>query len=105
MLKAVSIPDMTMSTKINTTRQDRVKTALDSLRVARILQRDRQIYGTARVNRYVEDVDGDWLEKWGEDKEDNHYSISRVIATVIAASRSNKSHSISPVLWLQLLAG
>ena len=74
MLKAVSIPDMTMSTKINTTRQDRVKTAFDSLRVARIFQRDRQIYGIARVNRYVEDVDGDWLEKWGEDKEDNHYT-------------------------------
>lgn len=59
---------MSMSHEINTSSQDKVKKVLQSLQAARMLQRDRLMFGVGRVNRYVEDVDGDWLEKWGEDE-------------------------------------
>lgn len=59
---------MSMSHEINTSSQDKVKKVFQSLQAARMLQRDRLMFGVGRVNRYVEDVDGDWLEKWGEDE-------------------------------------
>ncbi len=71
MLNAALIPEMTMTTEIKASSQDRVKKALESLQAARTLQRDRLIYGVRRVNHYVEDVDGEWLEKRGGDEDDN----------------------------------
>lgn len=69
MLNAALIPETTMSTKVEASSQNRVEKALESLRAARTLQHDRQIWGVGRVNRHVEDVNSDWLEKWGEDEE------------------------------------
>ena len=33
------------------------------------LQEDRLAWGINHVSLYVENVDGDWLEKWGEEEE------------------------------------
>lgn len=69
MLNAALISETAMITKVEASSQNRVDKALESLRAARVLQRDRQSWGVERVNLYVEDVDSDWLEKWGEDEE------------------------------------
>ena len=57
-----------MVTAANTPSQDRVAKALQSLRAAQKLQEDRLNFGIDHVNLYVEDVEGDWLERWGEDE-------------------------------------
>jgi hypothetical protein len=59
-----------MNAERNPSKEDRVKKALDSLEAARLLQRDWMIWGVDCVHRHVEGVDGDWLEKWGEDEKD-----------------------------------
>jgi hypothetical protein len=43
-----------------------VNDILFSLKAARQMQRDRRAHGVERVNLYYKDVEGDWLEKWGE---------------------------------------
>ncbi len=50
--------------------QDRLEQFLQHLEEARKLQNDILKYGFEAVHLYVEDVDGDWLEKWGEDEEE-----------------------------------
>ena len=57
-----------MGTAANTPSQDRVAKALQSLRAAQKLQEDRLNFGVDHINFYVEDVEGDWLERWGEDE-------------------------------------
>jgi hypothetical protein len=44
-----------------------VSNALLSLKAARKMQREKRTYGADHVHLYYEDVEGDWLEKWGED--------------------------------------
>jgi len=39
----------------------------EALAAARKMQQDWLTYGIDFVHIYVEDVDGDWLEKWGND--------------------------------------
>lgn len=57
-----------MGTVANTPSQERVAKALQSVRAAQKLQEDRLNFGIDHVNLYVEDVEGDWLERWGEDE-------------------------------------
>ena len=57
-----------MVTAANTPSQDRVAKALQSLRAAQKLQEDRLNFGIDHINFYVEDVEGDWLERWREDE-------------------------------------
>lgn len=42
---------------------------LESLRAARTLQKMRRSHGVKRVDLIVEDIEGDWLEQWGEEAE------------------------------------
>jgi hypothetical protein len=58
-----------MEPEIKTLNQDKIKKALELLEDAQLYERDRMIWGVNRVYRHVEGVDGDWLEKWGEDEE------------------------------------
>jgi hypothetical protein len=44
------------------------ETALESLRAARTLQKMRRSHGVNRVDLIVDDVEGDWLEQWGEEE-------------------------------------
>ncbi|UBF27665.1 hypothetical protein K9N68_07025 [Kovacikia minuta CCNUW1] len=41
----------------------------EALKATRQMQQDWLEHGSDFVTLYVEDVDGDWLEKWGEDEE------------------------------------
>jgi hypothetical protein len=46
---------------------EKVRNALKTLEVSRRFSQDKMTYGLGRVDRYVEDVEGDWLEKWAEE--------------------------------------
>ncbi len=60
-----------MEVQIKTSSEAQLEKALESLRRTEILQRDWMIWGVDCVSRHVEGVDGDWLEKWGENEEDD----------------------------------
>lgn len=49
--------------------QERLENFLEHLEAARELQRNWMTYGLDYVSIYVEDVDADWWEKWGEDEQ------------------------------------
>jgi hypothetical protein len=55
------------STK-NTAEDLAIKAPLESLKAARELRRMRRKYGINYIYLVVDDVDGDWLEQWGEDE-------------------------------------
>lgn len=44
------------------------------------MQRDWMKYGIDCVDLYVENVDGDWLEKWGEDEEEQQKIVESITA-------------------------
>jgi hypothetical protein len=54
----------------------KVDRALETLKVNRRYQQDKLTLGLARVERYVEDIEGDWLDDWtdeaGEDEQENN---------------------------------
>jgi len=47
---------------------NQVDTFAEALATARQMQQNWLTYGVDFVNFYVEDVDGDWLETWGNDE-------------------------------------
>jgi hypothetical protein len=53
----------------------KVDRALETLKANRRYQQDKLTLGLDRVERYVEDVEGDWLDDWtdeaGDDEKDN----------------------------------
>ncbi|MBD2354045.1 hypothetical protein H6G41_05315 [Tolypothrix sp. FACHB-123] len=49
--------------------QERLEKFLEHLAAARELQRNWMTYGLDYVDKYVEDVDGDWWEKWEEEEQ------------------------------------
>jgi hypothetical protein len=53
----------------------KVDSALETLRANRRYQQDKLTVGLDRVERYVEDVGGDWLDDWtdeaGDDEKDS----------------------------------
>ncbi len=55
-----------MGTTIQTSSKDRLEKAWQALQAAQDLQENRIRFGLEHVNLYVEDVEGDWLETWGE---------------------------------------
>ena len=52
-------------------RQEKLAKFIQHLEESRKLQEDWMNYGLECVDIYVEDVDGDWLERWGEDDDDD----------------------------------
>ncbi|MCL1468153.1 DUF1822 family protein [Argonema galeatum] len=60
-----------MSTISNTSNADRLEKVWLALQAAQKLQDDRLTFGLDHVDMYVEDVEGDWLEQWGEDERVN----------------------------------
>lgn len=71
-----------MAKEIPTDRQERLERFLKAVEEAQKLQNDFLKYGLDCVNLYVEDVNGDWLEKWGEDEEaiDSETPVSQSLA-------------------------
>jgi hypothetical protein len=58
----------------------KVDSALETLRANRRYQQDKLTLGLDRVERYVEDIEGDWLDDWTDEAGDdeNGDDISRV---------------------------
>jgi hypothetical protein len=52
----------------NSNNQSKFEIALQALELNRQMQRDWEEQGIAFIDSYVEDVEGGWLEKWGEDE-------------------------------------
>lgn len=50
----------------------------EALATARKMQQDWLTYGLDFVRLYVEDVDGDWLDTWGEDDVKSNYSLDEI---------------------------
>jgi hypothetical protein len=46
---------------------EKVCNALEMLKANRRFSQDKVICGLERIDQYVKDVEGDWLEKWAED--------------------------------------
>lgn len=57
--------------------QEKLEEFRQHLEEARKLQDELLTYGLEAIYLYVEDVDGDWLEKWGEDEEE----LERITST------------------------
>jgi len=49
--------------------KERLEKVWQAFQAAQKLQEDRLAWGINHVNLYVENVDGDWLENWGEEEE------------------------------------
>jgi hypothetical protein len=56
--------------KVILKRSEKVSNALETLKANRRFSQDKVNYGLDRVDRYVEDVEGDWLENWSEEDEE-----------------------------------
>jgi predicted transcriptional regulator len=58
----------------------KVDRALETLKANRRYQQDKLTRGLARVDRYVEDIEGNWLDDWTEETgdDDRKNDISRV---------------------------
>jgi hypothetical protein len=56
--------------KVILKRSEKVSNALETLKANRRFSQDKVTYGLDRVDRYVEDVEGDWLENWSEEDEE-----------------------------------
>jgi hypothetical protein len=59
---------------------EKVDSALETLRANRRYQQDKLTLGLDRVERYVEDVEGDWLDDWADEsgKDEQENDISKV---------------------------
>lgn len=78
-----------MVKKIPTDRQERLEKFIHAVEEAQRFQDDLLKYGLEVVHLYVEDVDGDWLEKWREDDEDLAQSTSTSTSTLVSSSVVN----------------
>ena len=47
--------------------KDRFERALKAIEVSSNMQRDWELYGIDFIDSYVDNIDGDWLEKWGQE--------------------------------------
>jgi hypothetical protein len=52
----------------NSAEEAKLNAALEALEAARELRRLRRSHGVNRIELLVDDVDGEWLEQWGEDE-------------------------------------
>lgn len=66
--------------------QEKLDNFLQAVEAAQKLQDDIIRYGLEAAHFYVEDVDGDWLEKWSED-DDQETSIEYIINFLESSDR------------------
>ncbi|MEH1936740.1 MAG: hypothetical protein V7L14_24165 [Nostoc sp.] len=67
-----------MANKRETHCNNQVDTFAEALATARQMQQNWLTYGVDFVNFYVEDVDGDWLETWGNDEILGNYRLDAI---------------------------
>ncbi|MBS9390530.1 MAG: hypothetical protein HEQ33_17170 [Dolichospermum sp. WA123] len=83
-----------------TERQKRLEQFLQHLESARQLEDDIMKYGLEAADLYFEDIDGDWLETWGDDEDEPGYieklttflESDDVVAVKVRERLQNKSH-------------
>ncbi|MEH1830770.1 MAG: hypothetical protein V7L29_01460 [Nostoc sp.] len=56
-------------------RQQRLDNFLQAVETAQKLQDDIMKYGLEAAHLYCNDVDGDWLETWGEDEDEQQIFV------------------------------
>lgn len=56
---------------------DAIESALQTLKAIQTYERNKRTHGLGRVELYFRDVEGDWLETWGEDDELEKLAIWR----------------------------
>jgi hypothetical protein len=61
-------------------RQQRLEKFVQHLEEARKLQDDILKYGLAAADLYFEDIDGDWLERWGENEQGQQRAFQSLTA-------------------------
>ena len=86
-------------------RQERLEKFLKAVEEARKLQDDFLKYGLDCVDLYVEDVDGDWLEKWGEDEEELDTVASPLVGDSVVESLTaflKSNDSVAVKVWKRL---
>ena len=57
---------------------EKVASTLEKLRASRKYQNDKLIHALNRVDLYIEDVEGDWLENWNV--EDEQHGVEGIIS-------------------------
>ncbi len=67
-----------MANKRETHCNNQVDTFAEALATARQMQQNWLTYGVDFVNFYVEDVDGDWLETWGNDEILDNFKLDAI---------------------------
>jgi hypothetical protein len=55
--------------KVILNQSNKVSNALETLAAIRKYSNDKMSHGLGRVDLYVEDVEGDWLEEWSDPEE------------------------------------
>ena len=83
-----------------TERQKRLEQFLQHLKSARQLEDDIMKYGLEAADLYFEDIDGDWLETWGDDNNEPGYveklttflESDDVVAVKVRERLQDKSH-------------
>ncbi len=56
-----------MTTQTKEFCKQKVSKAKEALQRARALRESRKVFGVDGISKFVDDVDGDWLEKWYEE--------------------------------------
>jgi hypothetical protein len=81
--------DMTIenSATKNTLKDLALKAPLESLKAARELRQMRRKHGINYIDLVVDDVDGDWLEQWGEDEVLNSEDFQEKLSYFTAIAR------------------
>ncbi|RUT09214.1 hypothetical protein DSM106972_012670 [Dulcicalothrix desertica PCC 7102] len=70
-----------MNEEVNPNSQEKIDKAWQALEEARQVQKAWLAHGIDFVELYVEDWDGDWLETWGDDdEEDENPSIEPILS-------------------------
>ncbi|MBD2627565.1 hypothetical protein [Trichormus variabilis] len=62
--------------------QHRLEKFLQHIEAARQLENDIMKHGIDAAYLYCDDVDGDWLETWGDDEEENMSTLNNEIAGI-----------------------
>jgi hypothetical protein len=63
--KRLFIDEVTMTTlEREMLREQKISSAREALQRVRALRETRKVAGVEGIRQHVEDVDGDWLEKW-----------------------------------------
>ncbi len=56
-----------MTAQTKELREQKIDKAKGTLQQARALRESRKVFGVDGISQFVDDVDGDWLEKWSEE--------------------------------------